>query len=208
MILILMGIIVAGGCVQGDMDRGMMQGGQGGMMGGQGMMEGQDGMMNGMMNEMMNEMMKRQDNKTNFSSNGERIYHTATSDSGKPITFTMDGMEMGDGMNMGGGMMGAAKTMMSCVSCHGEDGRGGAMQMMMMGTIEVPDIRYSSLTTGENAHGETDGEKHIPYTDETIKDAITRGIKPDGDSLEMHMPRWNMSEEDLDDLIEYLKTLG
>jgi hypothetical protein len=47
----------------------------------------------------------------------------------------------------------------------------------MMGT-EIPlDIRYHHLI--EEEHEE--GEAHPPYTDETIKRAITEGVEPDGD---------------------------
>jgi hypothetical protein len=73
----------------------------------------------------------------------------------------------------------------------------------MMGT-EIPgDIRYHHLT--EEEHEE--GEEHPPYTDELIKRAITEGLNPAGEPLDRTMPRWQMSEKDLDDLLEFLKTL-
>lgn len=126
-----------------------------------------------------------------FRSNGERIYFTATSDSGQPITAEMAGMRM---IHPG---------MMTCATCHGPDGRGGRVTMMM-GTFEAPDIRYSTLTRADHddAH-----EEHPPYTDETIKRAITQGIDPAGEPLDWAMPRWQMSEQDLNDLLEFLKTL-
>ena len=71
---------------------------------------------------------------------------------------------------------------------------------MMMWYFEAPDIRYSSLAAGH------DEEK--PYTDELIKLAITKGIDSDGMRLEQPMPVWQMSDEDLNDLIEFLKTLN
>lgn len=49
--------------------------------------------------------------------------------------------------------------------------------------------------------------EHEPYTDETIKRAITEGVEPNGEPLDWLMPRWSMSDEDLDDLIEFLETL-
>jgi mono/diheme cytochrome c family protein len=126
-----------------------------------------------------------------FESNGAQIYFTGTSQRGTPITA-----QRGAGM---GRMRGVRLT---CASCHGPDGRGGQVQMMMR-IIEVPDIRYD-LLTGED-HGE--GEAHEPYTEETIKRAITEGVEPDGEPLEWPMPRWSMSDEDLDDLVAFLKTL-
>jgi cytochrome c oxidase subunit 2 len=127
-----------------------------------------------------------------YRSNGEQIYVTATSQRGTPITS-----DMGTGM-MGGGMM-------TCAQCHGADGRGGRARMMMQ-TFEAPDIRYCALTAEE--HHEDEGMEHEPFTDETIKQAITKGIEPDSESLEWPMPRWSMTEADLDDLLEFLKTLS
>lgn len=173
-----------------------------------------------------------------FSSNGQRIYFTATSASGEPISFAMgeefddhlmpgygmfdfgdmdfgdtDDSSMGGGM-MGGGMMGGSSMGlhggMACATCHGPDGRGG--RYLAMGEIETPDIRYAVLT-GEEVEAEEghddDGDEHghEPYTDDTIKQAITQGLEPDGAELNAFMPRWSMAEQDVNDLIEYLKSL-
>ena len=129
----------------------------------------------------------------NYESNGERIYFTGTSQTGPPITA-----EMQAGMPMGRRLPGR----MACVSCHGEDGRGGTVRMMMS-TFEAPDIRYKNLTGEDHEGGH---EEHPPYTDETLRRAITQGIDPSGEPLEWVMPRWEMSEEQLNDLFEYLKT--
>ena len=124
-----------------------------------------------------------------YVSNGQTIYFTGRNQQGQRIPF--DGAPMW--LYTHGG---------SCSSCHGADGRGGAP--VMMGT-EIPgDIRYSHLT--EEEHEE--GEEHPPYTDELIRRAITLGLNPAGEPLDLTMPRWRMSDQDLDDLIEYLKTLN
>ncbi len=73
----------------------------------------------------------------------------------------------------------------------------------MMGTETPPDIRYHHLI--EEEHEE--GEEHPPYTDETIKRAITQGLNPAGEPLDYTMPRFRMTEEQLNDLLEFLKTL-
>jgi cytochrome c oxidase subunit II len=126
-----------------------------------------------------------------FQTNGERIYFTGTSQTGPPITAQMPGMHR------------MPETMMSCASCHGTDGRGGRVRMMMT-TLTAPDIRYHTLT--EEDHGD-EHAGHPPYTDETIKLAITQGIDPAGQPLDWVMPRWSMNEEQLNDLVDYLKTL-
>ncbi len=84
--------------------------------------------------------------------------------------------------------------MMACVSCHGPDGKGGNVQMMMA-NVQAPDIRYSSLTQSG-------------YTDETIKRAITQGLDEGGKPLAWPTPRWQMNDAQLNDLIAFLKTLN
>lgn len=91
----------------------------------------------------------------------------------------------------------------TCVSCHGPDGRGGEVTMMML-QFDVPDITWDNLTE-EEEHEEH--EEHPPYTEETLKRAITQGLDPAGEMLEELMPRWQMSEQDLDDLVDFIKTL-
>jgi len=131
----------------------------------------------------------------NFSSNGERIYFTATNDRGETIRYTG-----GPGF---GGMMGAS---LACASCHGVDGRGGR-RMMHMQVIDAPDIRYQALASEEEheeegGHGGSEG-----YDLETFRMAVVEGRHPNGERLSSVMPRWQLSDEDLADLLEYLKTL-
>ena len=128
-----------------------------------------------------------------FETNGEQIYFTGRSQTGSPISSTMPGMNRMRLRKMG------------CANCHGADGQGGRVTMMMT-TLHAPDIRYSTLTEGEydDEHGE--GE-HPPYSDEMIKEAITKGVDPSGTELSWVMPRWDMTEDQLDDLLNFLKTL-
>lgn len=86
---------------------------------------------------------------------------------------------------------------------------GWAPSMMgpgMMGGALPSDIRYEALTKEEHREGEK-GREHPPYTDALIKRAITQGVDPAGNSLDWTMPRWRMAEEDLADLLAYLRTL-
>ena len=124
-----------------------------------------------------------------FSSNGQRIYLTATSSSGEAINpegFTM--------------MM----HRVACADCHGPEGKGGTVYMMMQ-SFDVPNITWSELTGQE--HEEGGHEDHPPYTEETLKRAITQGLDPAGQPLDEFMPEWQMSEQDLNDLVDFIKTL-
>jgi hypothetical protein len=119
-----------------------------------------------------------------FSSNGERIYFTSASERGTAITYT-------DGPASNGGMMGNGQ--LACASCHGPSGRGGTHNMGMMQVMTAKDIRWSALQS------EFDAEK--------FRQAVTMGQDPDGTQLKKDMPRWNISDDDLADLITFLKTL-
>jgi cytochrome c553 len=119
-----------------------------------------------------------------FGSNGERIYFTSTSERGTAITYT-------SGPASNGWMMGSGQ--LACASCHGPEGRGGTHNMGMMRVMTAKDIRWSAL------QGEFDTEK--------FRLALTKGQDPDGTQLNTDMPRWNIGDEDLADLIAYLKTL-
>jgi cytochrome c oxidase subunit 2 len=119
-----------------------------------------------------------------FNSNGERIYFTATSERGTPITYT-GGPTSREWMMMGG--------QLACVSCHGPGGQGGKHSMGMMQVMDAKDIRWSVL------EGEFDAEN--------FRLAVVNGEDPDGTQLNSDMPRWNISDNDLADLIVFLKTL-
>jgi hypothetical protein len=119
-----------------------------------------------------------------FRSNGERIYFTATSGRGTSITYT-------GGPASNGGMM--VNGRLACASCHGAGGQGGKHYMRMMDVMDAKDIRWSALKE------EFDFEK--------FKAAVTKGQDPDGTQLKTEMPRWNIGDEDLTDLIAYLQTL-
>lgn len=115
---------------------------------------------------------------------GARVYLDGLGEDGRPVPRTA----IGPGM-MGGG----------CVRCHGVEGTGGYLRMM--GGFEVPDIRYSTLTSPHEDHAE-DG-----WTDRDIVRAVTEGIEPDGDELDPIMPRWELSDAEFRALLDYLKEL-
>lgn len=117
----------------------------------------------------------------NYDSNGEQIYFTGISRKG---SVSSTGGAIWFQMHGGG-----------CVKCHGADGRGGRI-VTMMGSFTAHDIRYSSLI-----------KEKPPFNIKTIKRAITEGKDQEGKRLNSNMPIWNMSEEDLDNAVDYLKSL-
>jgi cytochrome c oxidase subunit 2 len=82
---------------------------------------------------------------------------------------------------------------LACASCHGANGRGGVHSMGTMQAMDTKDIRWSVL------QGEFDTGR--------FRLAAVHGQDRDGTQLKPDMPRWNISNDDLADLIAYLKTL-
>lgn len=151
-----------------------------------GMGRGMDGMMRGMMRgrEMSGMMrnMEEIDRKTEFSSSGERIFFRGMDSKGGFIKNSH-------------GMQGVG-----CAMCHGANAQG--VRMMMMDT---PPLRWSYVTD-PLGHTHPGGRSHPPFTESSFKSCVLAGIDPAGNELSTMMPRWQMSNEDLESLIEYLRT--
>lgn len=125
-----------------------------------------------------------------FSSNGERIYFTGTSERNTAIVFAGGGMHM---QMMGG----------SCASCHGADRRGG-IRMMPFFWRTAPPLTAGALFdrhVKEDGHGD-----HDVYDDDALRRVISTGVDPSNRTLDNLMPRWHMSDPDMDDLISFLKS--
>jgi cytochrome c oxidase subunit 2 len=136
------------------------------------------------------------------AANGERIYFTATNESGQRFTYT-------GGPDFGGMMMGSYLT---CASCHGPEARGG-QHIMHMQTMDAPPIYGEALSGHDDEHdeGQTDSdaghEEQGTYTLEDFRMAVVKGQHPDGEPLDQDMPRWNIDDQDLADLLAFLKSL-
>lgn len=124
-------------------------------------------------------------------SRGKEIYLLGTSKSGKNILAYI-----------GDSSMEVPGSSMACANCHGISGQGKPE-----GGIDPSNITWEALT---KPYGIThsSGRKHPPYTARALELAITRGLDPAGNRLLYAMPRYQMSKEDLDDLVLYLKRLG
>ncbi len=115
---------------------------------------------------------------------GEWIFQTGTGPNGQPIPYS-------------GGMMMRA----SCANCHGAGGQGLRTPMFVS-----PNITYRNLA---NSAGmlEPDGTRGTVYNDDLIRRAVTQGIDAEGKLLAWPMPRWQLTDQEWNDLLAYLKTL-
>ncbi|MDD1616397.1 MAG: ABC transporter substrate-binding protein, partial [Methylococcaceae bacterium] len=122
---------------------------------------------------------------------GKQLYSTGASSSGKAISARV-GLESTE----------LSGTQLPCVSCHGEDGRGRPE-----GGIVPTNITFEYLTLAYG-HNHDNGRKHAAFTSDTIVKAISDGIDPAGNQLDVAMPRYTLSNDDSADLIAYLKRLA
>lgn len=137
------------------------------------------------------EPLSRPEGLTPAESRGKIIYTTARSPSGNELSYWL----------VGGGQRLPARGV-TCATCHGEDGRGGRE-----GNVRAPDITYEALTKPGHVTLPS-RRKRAPYTDALLARAITQGLDSSGQQLNLLMPRWSLSDSDLQDLLTYLKRLG
>lgn len=91
----------------------------------------------------------------------------------------------------------ASASILPCIQCHGLDGRG-------IGIIS-PDINWATLVDPEG-HEHTQ-RTHGPYDEASLAKAIRDGVDPAGNTFEITMPKYAMADEDMADLIAYLKVI-
>ena len=121
---------------------------------------------------------------------GKQIYTEGTSPSGREILayFGESSLEI-------------SGSAMACANCHGLDGLGKPE-----GGVNPSNLTWEFLTKPYGVSG-INGRSHPAYTERGLELAITRGVDPAGNKLLNVMPRYQMSREDLTDLILYLKRL-
>jgi len=127
--------------------------------------------------------------------NGERIYFTGLDGNGEQISYS-------DGPDFGGMMMGSYLT---CATCHGPTGSGGqhTMQMRVMYAPPINGDALNEMMTEESGGTPQAGG----YSIDSFRSAVVEGKHPDGDTLNTDMPRWQISDQDLEDLLAFLKTM-
>ena len=130
--------------------------------------------------------------RSSFATNGERIYFTGTSASGKAITASGGTGMMSMHRQMHGG---------GCAICHGEEREGRRLWPQFW--IKAPALTAQALFS--DSHGHDGHDDHGNYNAETLRRVITDGLTPAGEALDYAMPRWKMSQSDLDDLVAYLQ---
>jgi len=123
---------------------------------------------------------------TKYKSDGEAIYM-----SGK----TLDGTVVKNEVDRSG--LPNPTIVLSCAGCHGADAHGKKNAIPAFGPYVAPNITWEALTGGDPA---------TAYNEHSLATAIRTGIVPEGYRLHFPMPKWNLTDKQMKDLIAYLKT--
>ncbi len=123
------------------------------------------------------------------SGSGRVLYASGASLAGREIRATILG-----------GMRVPGKTH-PCAQCHGASGAGAREA-----GATVPNVRWHRLTS---AHGVSDsrGRRRPAYTEESFARALRDGVDPTGRAFSPAMPRYEIEDRDLADLISYLRVI-
>jgi ABC-type branched-subunit amino acid transport system substrate-binding protein len=119
---------------------------------------------------------------------GKLIYVTGESESGTPINAIV---------STGG--IAISASILPCIGCHGDDGKGRPE-----GGVVPADITWNKLTASYG-HEHAYGRSHPAFDERSVAIAIIAGTDPADNSLDTAMPRYDMSEADMADLIVYLQ---
>jgi ABC-type branched-subunit amino acid transport system substrate-binding protein len=88
-----------------------------------------------------------------------------------------------------------------CGSCHGPDGLG-----IEEGGLIPSDIRWSQLTKAYG-HVHEDGRRHPAYDEASLAHVLRTGLDPAENRLDHSMPLYQMSDQDMSDLLAYMRHL-
>ena len=125
---------------------------------------------------------------------GRLLYMEGRSAHGDPATVSMT--------LLGDASRAQSAVRYACVNCHGPDG-----VPRTEGGVAVPSIQPHALnapSVGDNGTG----RKRPAYDRTSLLRAITMGVDGGGNSLNVLMPRFNLTERDANDLLAWLGTLG
>jgi ABC-type branched-subunit amino acid transport system substrate-binding protein len=122
---------------------------------------------------------------------GKAIYLTGISPSGQPIKARLAGSNTD-----------VPAAVLTCGNCHGRDGIGKPE-----GGITPATITWDELTK-DYGLSHPSGRQRPAYDNRSVRRAITLGLDAAGRTLDPSMPRYALTQEDLDDLVAYLREVG
>ena len=125
---------------------------------------------------------------TDSERRGKALYLRGESPSGREITALLGDIDV------------PASTL-NCAGCHGLRGEGKTE-----GGVTAGNLTWSNLIR-PYGHTHSSGRKHSAFNERLFSRALVQGVDPTGNQLAVAMPRYEMSPEDISDLIAYLKRI-
>lgn len=119
---------------------------------------------------------------------GKAIYLRGESSSGKEIKAIVGDMDL-------------PGSTLTCAGCHGLRGEGKTE-----GGVTAGNLSWSNLVKNYG-HTHPSGRKHGPFDEKLFTRSLVQGLDPSGNQMAVAMPRFEMSPEDMADLIAYLKRI-
>ena len=119
---------------------------------------------------------------------GKAFYLRGESASGQEITALM-------------GEIDVPASTLTCAGCHGMRGEG-----ITEGGVTAGNMTWNFLTK-PYGHADDGGRKHPPFTESSFARLMTAGVDPAGNKLAVAMPTYRMNQEDMANLIAYLKVI-
>src|ERR1700720_1233993 len=98
----------------------------------------------------------------------------------------------------------------ACVNCHRRSGLGSIEGLISIPPIAGPYLfapHDKSLEQLGVPYVDTARQEHYPYTDATLAQAIREGIGANGHPLNYLMPRYQLDDAAMADLVAYLKAI-
>ncbi len=119
---------------------------------------------------------------------GKAFYLRGESSSGQEITVVMNGIDV-------------PATTLTCAGCHGTRGEGKTE-----GGVTAGSLTWSYLTK-PYGHNDEGGRKHPAFSEISFTRMLSAGLDPAGNKLAVAMPIYRMPQQDMADLIAYLKRI-
>lgn len=119
---------------------------------------------------------------------GKQIFLRGESPSGRKITAMLGDLDV-------------PPSTMTCGGCHGLRGEGKTE-----GGVTAGDLTWTNLLK-PYGHAHPNGRKHSAFDEKLFTRSLVQGLDPTGNKLAVAMPRYEMSPEDIADLVAYLKRI-
>ena len=89
----------------------------------------------------------------------------------------------------------------TCAGCHGARGEGKTE-----GGVTAGNLTWSYLTK-PYGHSDEGGRKHPAFSEDSFTRTLTAGLDPAGNKMSVAMPTYRMPQQDMANLIAYLKRI-